>query len=191
MNPLFPIFLKLDQLNTLLIGGGNVGLEKLEAILANSPQANIQLVSPFFKSEIEDIASHNAKLQLIRRKFEWDDLNDIDLVICATDDKKLHRTIYQIAKRRKILINVADTPELCDFYLGSVVRKGELKIAISTNGTSPTFAKRLKEYLNEILDSDDINELLSNLTAFRAKLKGDFNEKVKELNKITSSLTPK
>jgi siroheme synthase (precorrin-2 oxidase/ferrochelatase) len=72
-----------------------------------------------------------------------------------------------------------------------VVKKGDLKIAISTNGKSPTFAKRLKEYLNEVLDSDDINELLRNLTAFRAKLKGDFGQKVKELNKITRTLSEK
>ncbi|MFN0047565.1 MAG: bifunctional precorrin-2 dehydrogenase/sirohydrochlorin ferrochelatase [Cytophagales bacterium] len=189
MNNLFPIFLKLHQLNTLIVGGGNVGLEKLEAVLSNSPEANVTIVSPVFKTEIEEMAHSFPKLKMITRNFEWDDLNNIDILICATDNKALHKTIFQIAKRRKILINVADTPDLCDFYLSSVVKKGDLKIAISTNGKSPTFAKRLKEYLNEVLDSDDINELLGNLTAFRAKLKGDFGQKVKELNKITQTLS--
>jgi len=188
MNSLFPIFLKLDKLNTLIIGGGNVGLEKLEALLNNSPEANIILVSPEIKPEIQALAESNAKLTVVQRKFEWDDLNNVDILVCATDSKVLHKTIYQIAKRRKILINVADTPELCDFYLSSVVTKGELKIAISTNGKSPTFAKRMKEYLNEVLESDDINTLLENLANFRSKLKGDFSTKVKELNKITTTL---
>jgi len=189
MNTLFPIYIKLDKLNLLIIGGGNVGLEKLEAVLSNSPEANITLVAPLVKDEIGELAKKHSKLEILKRKFEWDDLNNIDILICATDNKDLHKTIYQIAKRRQILINVADTPELCDFYLSSVVKKGELKIAISTNGKSPTFAKRMKEYLNEVLESDDINALLENLSQFRSKLKGDFNEKVKELNKITTNLS--
>lgn len=191
MNTLFPIFIKLDKLNLLIIGGGNVGLEKLQAVLSNSPEANITLVAPLVKNEIEELTHEHLKLEILKREFEWDDLNNIDILICATDNKDLHKTIYQIAKRRKILINVADTPELCDFYLSSVVKKGELKIAISTNGKSPTFAKRMKEYLNEVLESDDINSLLENLSQFRSKLKGDFNEKVKELNKITTNLSAK
>jgi siroheme synthase-like protein len=190
MNRLFPVFLKLENLNTLIVGGGNVGSEKLEAIIGNSPNAKVKLVAPLIRPEIEQLALIHSNINLVGRNFEWDDLDQIDILICATDDKKLHKTIFQIAKRRGILVNVADTPDLCDFYLSSVVKKGELKIAISTNGKSPTFAKRMKEYLNEVLDSDDINELLRNLTEFRSKLKGDFGVKVKELNKITQGLAP-
>lgn len=189
MNTLFPIFVKLDKINTLVVGGGNVGLEKLEALLANSPEAKIELVAPVIKDEIIALKSEHPNLILNFRNFEWDDLNDKDLVICATDNRMLHKNIYLIAKRRKILINVADTPELCDFYLSSIVKKGDLKIAISTNGKSPTFAKRLKETLNEALSGDNINELLESLGKFRDKLKGDFSEKVKALNELTKSLS--
>jgi siroheme synthase-like protein len=85
------------------------------------------------------------------------------------------------------LINVADKPELCDFYLGSIVQKGNLKIAISTNGKSPTIAKRLKEVLNEGLPGE-LDTTLEQMSRLRNTLKGDFAEKVKTLNEITSVL---
>ncbi len=191
MNELFPIFLKLEKLRTLIIGGGNVGLEKLEAIIGNSPKANVTLVSPLIKNEIFELVVKYPQIIIIQRNFEWEDLNNRDLVICATDNTTLHKDIFEIAREKKILINVADTPDLCDFYLSSIVKKGDLKIAISTNGKSPTFAKRLKEMLNETLDSDNINELLESLSQFREKLKGNFNEKVTQLNKLTQGLISK
>jgi siroheme synthase-like protein len=88
------------------------------------------------------------------------------------------------------LVNVADKPELCDFYLGSIVQKGNLKIAISTNGKSPTIAKRIKEVLNETLP-EEIDNLLDNMQNIRNKIKGDFTEKVKQLNEITKKLSQK
>ena len=83
------------------------------------------------------------------------------------------------------MVNVADTPELCDFYLSSVVKKGDLKIAISTNGKSPTFAKRFREVLEEILP-DSLQATLDNLQQIRNKLKGDFQDKLEKLNEITN-----
>jgi len=84
-------------------------------------------------------------------------------------------------------VNVADKPELCDFYLGSVVKKGNLKIAISTNGKSPTIAKRLKEMFNEVLP-DQLDELLQNMHIIRNKLNGSFTDKINKLNTITRDL---
>lgn len=191
MNRLFPIFLKLEQLNVLVVGGGNVGLEKLSALLSNAPMAHVTVVAPYIKPEIKEMVACHPHLTLVERKFEWDDLNLCQLVICATDNKELHLQIYHTAKRRKILINVADTPELCDFYLSSIVQKGDVKIAISTNGKSPTLAKRLKENINEALPEAELDQLLVHLQTFREQLKGDFAHKVAELNKFTESLMPK
>src|SRR5690606_17113428 len=95
--------------------------------------------------------------------------------------------IYREAKMQKKLINVADTPELCDFYLGSIVQKGNLKIAISTNGKSPTMAKRVKEVLNEAMPGE-LDEVISNLHTVRKKLNGNFEQKVKKLNALTKLL---
>ncbi len=87
-------------------------------------------------------------------------------------------------------MNVADTPELCDFYLGSIVDKGNLKIAISTNGKSPTIAKRMKEQLNELIP-DEIEGVIQNMHSIRQDLKGDFAEKVRQLDDLTKLLSAK
>lgn len=185
-NHLFPVFLKLEELDTLIVGGGNVGLEKLTALLKSSPRARVTVVAPVIKDEIKAIASKAKTIRVIERNFRLRDLYSKDLVVLATDDHALHRRIKNLAKKRRLLVNVADTPELCDFYLGSVVTKGNLKIGISTNGKSPTIAKRIREYLEEALP-DDTDALLKNMQMIRQRLKGDFADKVKMLNDLTSS----
>ncbi|HAD15053.1 MAG TPA: siroheme synthase, partial [Saprospirales bacterium] len=146
-NTLFPVFLKIDQGTTLVVGGGNVGLEKLTALLKNSPEARIMLVGKTIQPAIQSLAAEHPHVLLVERGFLPEDLEGKRMVICATDDPWLHRDIRAQAHERGLLVNVADTPELCDFYLGSIVQKGDLKIAISTNGKSPTIAKRLKATL--------------------------------------------
>lgn len=189
-NNLFPVFLKLDQLTTLVVGGGNVGLEKVEALLKNDPDAQIKLVAPIIKDELRELAKDRPSFHLIHRAFEPEDLEGINIALLATDSRETNALIRKVAKEHNILVNVADTPDLCDFYLGSTVKKGNLKVGISTNGQSPTFAKRFREVLEEILP-DDTEELLKNLKKVRDSLKGDFDYKVKELNRITRSLVEK
>ncbi len=189
-NKLYPIFLKLENLHTLLVGAGNVGLEKINALLKSSPAAIVTIVAEEVCKEIFEIMKNNPNIKLLKRKFFISDLAGVDLLILATNDKLLHVRTKAEARKRRILTNVADTPELCDFYLGSVVQKGDLKIGISTNGKSPTFAKRFREYMEESLP-DNLQELINNLNTFRNNLKGDFEYKVKELNKLTSSLITK
>ena len=186
-NPLFPIFLKLEKLKVLIVGGGNVALEKIHAVLGNSPGTEITLVAPEIHPEIRQISAGNPNIKLKERPFFPGDLFNADLVIAATADKELNETVQQEAKKRQILVNVADTPELCDFYLGSIVKKGDLKIAISTNGKSPTFAKRVKEILNDAFPNET-QGVLDNLESIRKKLNGNFSDKVKKLNEITSVL---
>ncbi len=189
-NPLFPVFLKLDEIQTVVVGGGNVGLEKLEALLKNDPNARVRLVAPEIKKEIKKLADLSPNIELIQRKFEYTDLEDAGIAILATDDPALHQEIRDWSKKRHLLLNVADTPHLCDFYLGSTVKKGNLKLGISTNGQSPTFAKRLREILEESLP-EETDQLLEKLKVFRDRLKGDFQDKVKKLNELTSTLVKK
>jgi precorrin-2 dehydrogenase / sirohydrochlorin ferrochelatase len=187
-NNLFPVFLKLEKIQTLLVGGGNVGLEKISALLKSAPQANITLVASSIREEIKALAEAHPTITLIERNFIVNDLINKDIVILATDNKELHMSIQEETRGRNLLVNVADTPDLCDFYLGAVVAKGNLKIGISTNGKSPTLAKRMREYLEEALP-DTINDLLDNLQAIRNKLKGDFHAKVKLMNEVTEAWT--
>lgn len=187
MNHLFPVFLKLDELQTLVVGGGAVGIEKLGAILANSPLANIRVVAPEIRDEIIELSKLYPNISLAYKAFEGKDLEGKDIVIAATCINEVNAQVKTEARKRKVLANIADTPDLCDFYLGSIVQKGDLKIAISTNGKSPTLAKRLREMFSEIIP-EGIQELLDNLKTVRDSLKGDFEYKVKKLNEITTVL---
>jgi siroheme synthase-like protein len=189
-NNLFPVFLKLEQMRLLIVGGGNIGLEKLNTVLQNSPSTKITLVGITIKNEIKHIASHRRNIRLQERAFIVDDLEDADLVVVAIDDPIVSAEISLAAKQKGKLVNAADKPELCDFYLGSVVKKGSLKIAISTNGKSPTIAKRLKEVINNMLP-DELESVLDNMQAIRNGIDGDFNEKVKKLNDLTKVLVAK
>jgi len=186
-NPLFPAFLKLENLRVLLVGGGNVGLEKLSAILRNSPKTAVTIVSLSFLAEVRTLAAQNPRLHLIERGWAEADLDAHDIVFAATDDPALHRTIVTAAHQRRLLVNVADTPDLCDFYLSSVVVKGQLKVAVSTNGKSPTVGKRLRAVLEETL-SEELDEVLAQMTVIRGRLAGDFANKVKSLNAVTAEL---
>ncbi len=186
-NLLFPVFLKLNELKLLIVGGGYVGLEKITAVLDNSPHTDITLVAPDIRAEIIALSNQYSNLKLIHKSFEINDLEDKDLVIVATNDKPLNLQVKAWAKEKRILTNVADTPDACDFYLSSVVKKGSLKIAISTNGKSPTVAKRVREVLEETFP-DELETVLENLVKIRAKLKGDFTDKVLRLNDLTAIL---
>jgi precorrin-2 dehydrogenase/sirohydrochlorin ferrochelatase len=185
-NHLFPVFLKLEELHTLLVGGGNVGHEKLTALLSSSPAARVTVVAGMIGAPLKALASSHPRVKLVMRNFRRTDLSGKDLVILATDNPELHHRIRKEASKQKVLLNVADTPELCDFYLGSVVTKGNLRIGISTNGKSPTIAKRMREFFQEALP-DDTETLFENMQRIRERIKGDFNEKVKILNEITTS----
>ncbi|MFN3800926.1 bifunctional precorrin-2 dehydrogenase/sirohydrochlorin ferrochelatase [Belliella pelovolcani] len=189
-NPLYPIFLKVHQLNVLLVGGGFVGTEKLSFLLKSSPKAQVTAVSKEFNAEFLELAEQAANVTLIQDAYDEKYLGGKHLVIAATNFPEINKQIHDEAKERYILVNVADTPELCDFYLGGIVTKGNLKIAISTNGKSPTTAKRLRQMLEEVLP-EEIDELLENLNAYRDTLKGDFEYKVKAMNDITELLVEK
>lgn len=186
-NQLFPVFLKLNQLRTVIIGAGPVGLEKLTAILSQSEQAEITVIAEEICKEVKEIADRLPHVTLRRKSYERTDLLLADVIIAATNNNVLNERIRRDAHALKLLINVADKPELCDFYLGSIVKKGDLKIAISTNGKSPTIAKRLKELFKESLP-DELDITLQQMSEFRNTLQGDFSEKVRKLNDVSAVL---
>jgi uncharacterized protein len=189
-NRLFPVFLKLEELEVLLVGAGKVGLEKLTAILNNAPSSSVTVVATEISAPVKMLAESYPRVKLIEKAFEPEDLDDKEIVIVAVNDKSVSNYVRVVSKQRKLLVNVADTPELCDFYLGSIVEKGNLKIAISTNGKSPTIAKRMREQLNELIP-DEIEAVIENMHTIRQDLKGDFAEKVRQLDDMTKLLSAK
>lgn len=186
LNELYPVFLKVNQLEILIVGGGYVALEKMEFLFKSSPNAKVTLVAPFLRPETKKFIE-NKEVKVIKRKFRLWDLRKKNIVIATTDVPSINKRVQKACNRRGILVNVADTPELCDFYMGGIVTKGNLKIGISTNGKSPTMAKRIRQFLEELLP-EEIDDLLHTLREYRTTLKTDFEEKVIEMNKRTKLL---
>ncbi|CEJ67985.1 Siroheme synthase [Chryseobacterium oranimense G311] len=185
-NTLYPIFLKLDELSVLIIGGGNIALEKLQSVLGNSPRARIKLVAREINDQVRDLKQNYPNLTLHERSYTDNDFNSADIAIVAVNDIFVAEQIRDKAHQNNTLVNIADKPDLCDFYLGSIVRKGDLKIAVSTNGKSPTIAKRIREILTETIPDKEMDGLLDNMQDIRNRLKGDFTYKVQELNRLTT-----
>ena len=185
-NELYPVFLKVATLEVLIVGGGNVGLEKLTFLLKSSPSANVTMVSKEFSPDVVSLAK-DYKVSLIEDAYKISYLKGKQIVVATTDDLDVNLQVYNDCKKENILVNLADNPPYCDFYMGGIVTKGNVKIAISTNGKSPTAAKRLRQFFEEILP-ENMNELVENLNAYRKTIKGDFEEKVSKMNEITKEM---
>lgn len=186
-NTLFPVFLKLEELRVLIVGGGKVALETLRAVMLNSPETRVVLVAQSVRSGIKVLQEKNENLVIYERAFIPGDLGHTDLVFIAVNDPEKSLEIKSLAKQKKLLVNIADMPSQCDFHLGSITQKGNVKIAVSTNGKSPALAKRIREVFEESFPGE-INESLDRLEQIRAYLKGDFTDKVRQLNKVTALL---
>lgn len=185
-NELYPVFLKVAALDVLIVGGGHVGLEKLTFLLKSSPNAKVTVVSKSFIPEVISLAA-GFKVSLMEDAYKRGYLSGKQIVIAATDDLDVNIQVYHDCKKENILVNLADNPAYCDFYMGGIVTKGNVKIAISTNGKSPTAAKRLRQFFEEILP-DNINELVENLNSYRKTIKGDFEDKVSKMNELTKEM---
>ncbi len=188
-NELYPVFLKVNKLNILIVGGGEVGHEKLHFMLKSSPHANVEMVATWYLPKTVELAKGHG-IKMIKGRYRSKYLRKRHFVIAATNDEKLNKRVYKHAKKRFLLANIADTPELCDFYMGGIVNKGHVKIAISTNGKSPTAAKRLREFFEEVIP-ENVNQMVENLNEYRRTIKGDFEDKVNKMNIITEALKVK
>lgn len=188
-NNLYPIFLKTKSLNILVVGGGNVAEEKLTFLLKSSPDAHITMVSPMFREGTIALAKKGC-VTLIKDVYKKDYLIGKHMVVATTDFPEVNVQVWQDCRAVAKLVNVADNPPYCDFYMGGIVTKGNVKVAISTNGKSPTTAKRLRQFFEDVLP-EDLNDLVQNLNEFRKTIKGDFEQKVETLNEFTKGLIEK
>ncbi len=188
-NELYPIFLKVSNLNVLIVGGGNVGLEKLTFLLKSSPNAQVQMVAPEFMPDTLELAE-KYNVEITKDVYAEKFLEGKHLVVACTDNPEVNEQIYHDCRRLSKLVNVADNPPFCDFYMGGIVTKGNVKVAISTNGKSPTMAKRLRQFFEDVIP-ENIDDLVNNLNKYRKTLKGDFEQKVEALNEFTKGLVNK
>jgi siroheme synthase-like protein len=148
---LFPIFVKLSGRQCLLVGAGEVACQKLPSLLG--AEAKLRVIAPQARAEFLELA-RAGRIELVEREFTEADLDNVFLVVAATDRPEVNAAVYHEAVRRNILCNSVDDPPHCDFYFGSIVTRGDLQIAISTNGESPALTQRLRQEIDEQLPED-------------------------------------
>ena len=142
--PLFPAFLKLTNRRVLVVGGGAIAAQKIPGLLEAS--ARVHVISPKLNHAVTEWV-RTGQIDWSPKPFEPDDLLGASLVIAATSLRDLNAQVYREADDRNILCNAVDDIENCHFYYGSIVQRGDLQIAISTNGKSPALAQRLRKEL--------------------------------------------
>jgi precorrin-2 dehydrogenase / sirohydrochlorin ferrochelatase len=143
---LFPMFLKLNGKQCLIVGAGTIGEPKIAGLLETG--ARIRVVALDASPKVHEWA-HEGRIELKLRAFSADDLTGIFLAVVATNSRSLNQRVYDEAQRRGVLCNVVDVPDLCDFFYPAVVRRGDLQIAVSTNGQSPSLAQKIRQQLEK------------------------------------------
>lgn len=162
MGHLFPLFLDLNNKNCLVVGGGKVAERKVADLLDYG--AVITVVSPELSPELVRFYK-SGRIECRMRKFGNDDLEGVFLAIIATNDNKLNQAVAAECRAKSILVNTVDDPPNCDFFVPAVLRRGPLALAISTEGNSPMFARRLREELERNIGDEygEFVEILGNL----------------------------
>jgi precorrin-2 dehydrogenase / sirohydrochlorin ferrochelatase len=150
--PFYIACLKLKGRRALVVGGGDIGLEKVEGLLACD--ADVTLVAPAAHPELEAMAAEGSIAWEKRAYAGSKDLDGVFMAIACTDDTEVNIKVFDDAERRAMLVNIVDVPPLCNFILPAIVRTGPLAIAISTAGASPALAKRMKAEISDLFGEE-------------------------------------
>lgn len=159
----FPLFLKMDKIQVLLVGGGNVATEKLEKIVQFT--TDIKIISPIILDVTQEYIE-KYHLHYEQRAYQTGDIKEFDMVVVAVDDIPLQKEIFDECKASNKLCNAVDSVEYCNFIFPAFIKKGGVTVAISTSGKSPAVAKHLKSYLDDVIP-DDIGEFLDYMQELR------------------------
>jgi precorrin-2 dehydrogenase / sirohydrochlorin ferrochelatase len=169
---LFPLFLKLDGKLAVVIGGGVVAQGKIEGLLAS--EARVRVVAPQITKQIAGWVRF-GRVEWLPKEFAAGDLDGATLAVAATSAPGVNSAVFAEAQAKRILCNAVDDVENCDFYYGAVARRGDLQIAISTNGKSPALAQRIRKELEQAYPAE-YGEWLEWLGAVREILRADSND---------------
>lgn len=184
MAHLFPVYLDLRDRPCLVVGGGNVAYRKVCGLYECG--ARITVVAPQAEEGIGKLA-RDGQITWKERNFLASDVEGMILVICATDREALNKEIAGLCKRKGIQVNVVDDPPLCSFFVPSVLRRGSLTLAISTEGKSPLFARKLREQMEEML-SPEYGEFVELLGQAREKVKRAYPDDINQRRKAFEAL---
>ncbi len=171
----FPVFLDLRNRKVLVVGGGKVATRKVKNLLPFTQ--NITIVSPKVTKELKELIDDYG-LRWLRRRFRTLDLRNAGLVIVAVDDLKLQRRVFRLCEKRGILCNAVDSPEFCNFIFPSIIKRGDLILALSTSGKVPALSRALRERLEEFIP-ENVEEILKELESLRSSLpKGEKRQRL-------------
>jgi len=162
----FPMFMAMDDLRVLVVGGGVIAHEKLEKLVDFTKEITV------IASEVDDEAAmliREHDLLLYRRAYRAGDIEGFDIVIVATDTVDLHKAIYEESRGSRILVNSVDNTDYCDFIFPSYVKKEDLTVAFSTGGSSPAFAKHIRRHFEHILP-DSVGNFLKKMKRLRSEI---------------------
>jgi precorrin-2 dehydrogenase/sirohydrochlorin ferrochelatase len=162
----YPVNLDIKDRQCLVVGGGAVASRKAQTLI--DCEAIVTVVSPEFSEALKNL-EQTSDITMIQRPYQTSDLDDKFLVIGATNDENLNRRVNADAEQRNMLCNIADVPDICNFILPAIIRRGDLCIAISTSGKSPAFAKKLRKDLEKTF-GDEYAQLLTLMGEIRKKL---------------------
>ena len=169
----FPLFVNLDKLPVLVVGGGDIAERKINLII--KANANVEVLARKFSPNVEQLIS-KKKLKKIKKSLDISTLSsNYSLIIAATDNKQVNKKLFNFAKKNNILINVVDQPELCTCTFGSIVERGDLVVAISTGGSAPVFARNLREKLETLLPQST-KQLIDFSSTIREKVIRSFSQ---------------
>ena len=182
----YPIFLDLRKKVILVIGGGEVALQKVKQLIQT--EANIHLIAEKVNQKIYELDLKESVLKIEKRSVLHSDLNEIDLLIIATSDTHLNRKYTLLARERNIWSNSVDDVRNCDFFTSSTVDHGNIRFAISSDGKFPGLTRALRRLLNDILPESDL-PLLESLGKARIKLKDQLPEPKERMNVLRQLLT--
>jgi len=183
---LFPIFLNLYKKNCLLIGGGQVAERKVEDLLDYG--ARVKLVSPQVTDRIR-IWAERGIITCYDRRFQEDDLQGVFMVFTATNDSTINKKVAALCRQRDILVNTVDDPSNCDFYVPSILRRNSLTLAISTEGKSPLYARKLRQDLENIITREygEFVDILGEQRDYIKRTVPDINMRKKIFEAIVNS----
>ncbi len=164
----YPVFLDIEGKRCVVVGGGAVGLRKVRMLLDFG--ANVTVISPHLCSELRELADED-RVDTVKREYETGDLEEVFLVVAATDDMAINTRVAEEATRKGKLINVVDVPRLSNFIVPSYLRRGDLTVAVSTNGKSPALARKIRTEMERHI-GDEYAMLTSLIDEVRCQLKG-------------------
>ena len=162
----FPMFMDMQNLKVLVVGGGHIATEKLEKLVDFTRE--ITVIAADISSEADRVIREHC-LTLYRRTYREGDIHGFDIVTVATDTVDLHRAIYEESRGSRVLVNSVDNTDYCDFIFPSYVKREDLTIAFSTGGASPAFAKHIRRHFEKIIP-DSVGTFLQKMKTLRAEI---------------------